>query len=934
MLSFVFRKLLSKKWMTISLLIGNILLISIAAAAPLYSQGVLQRTLTRNLSTFLEEENIHPGVINGGYIIYQKSDRADELPKVEKTKELMDQLVADIGIEPLEYVTHRSVKSTWASYLNIIEGRKSKLVINVDAYSDVEDHIKLTHGKMFSNQMVDNTIEVLVSQNALNSHKLTVGEVVELIRVTDQQGKTYKLKVVGVFEMADAQDLYWKDSPNDWYNVYLMDNDLFEELFMALEAEGKSFSVEWRAVLDYKQLQERDAAKIVRLTNKVAQQMDELDASRLEVAFSGLLRDFMVQAEKVNTTMWVLLLPIFALLAAFIFMVSRQMLEMEQNEISVFKSRGASKIQIIEIYLLQSIVVVVGSAILGLPLGWLICRVIGASNAFLEFVQRTALPVHMDTRVLLIVGIAALFSICTMVLPVFRYANVGIVETKRARSRKIKLPWWQICCLDVVLLGVAIYGLFQFRGQEEYLLQQVMDGAGLDPLLYMCSTLFMIGAGLLCARVIPWLIKLIFLAGKRFWSPSLYASFMRILRTKDNQDFLVVFLILTVSMGIFSAQTARTINANAEDQLRYTIGADLVFQPTWSYVDTDSNERVYLEPDADPYLMMEGAENVTKVLVDPEITVAMDSGPITDVTLMAIHTKEFGETAWFKDSLSTIHWYEYLNAIAQNSRAILVSSQFRDVYGFQVGDSLVYTNADGFSIRGIIYGFFDYWPTYSSTVSFKDASGAFQRQRNLMIVANLGQIQNTWGVKPYQIWMEAEGSTQFIYDYAAKNGIYFSVFQDTSAELIKMKNDPVFQGTNGVLTVGFVVILLLCTTGFLIYWILSIHSRTLQFGIFRAMGMTMREILAMLVTEQLFISGTAIGVGVVVGKVCSKLYIPLIQLVYSASDRAIPLEIITNPSDDLRLGIVIGLMIVLCMVILGVLISRIKITQALKLGED
>ena len=140
--------------------------------------------------------------------------------------------------------------------------------------------------------------------------------------------------------------------------------------------------------------------------------MNALDASRLVVAFGELLRSFLVQAEKVNTTMWVLLLPIFALLAAFIFMVSRQMLEMEQNEISVFKSRGASKIQIIEIYLLQSIVVVVGSAILGLPLGWLICRVIGASNAFLEFVQRTALPVHMDTRVLLIVGIAALFSIC------------------------------------------------------------------------------------------------------------------------------------------------------------------------------------------------------------------------------------------------------------------------------------------------------------------------------------------------------------------------------------------------------------------------------------------------------------------------------------------------------------------------------------------
>ena len=932
MLNFVFHKLLSKRWMTVCLLIGNILLIAIAAATPLYSQGVLQRTLTRNLSAYLEEENTHPGVINGGYTLYQKSDREREIPEMEKAKATLDQMVADMGIEPLEYVTHRTVKSTWASYVNQIEGRKSKLVINVDALTDVKEHINVVHGQMFSNQMVDNTIEVLVSQKTLNNHELIVGELLDVFRMTDQNGVSYKLKIVGVFEMADDQDLYWDSSPNDWYNVYLMDMDLFNELFTPVEAEGKSFSTRWRVVLDYTQLQESNAAETLQIVNRTAQQMNTLGAERLEVAFGGILRDFMVQAKKVNTTMWVLLLPIFALLAAFIFMVSRQMLEMEQNEISVFKSRGASKGQIIEIYLLQSIVVVLLSTVLGLPLGWLICRVIGASNAFLEFVQRTALPVKMDMRVLAIVAVAALFSVCTMVLPVFRYSNVGIVETKRARSRKVKLPWWQICCLDLVLLGVAVYGLFQFRGQEEYLLQKVMDGAGLDPLLYICSSLFMIGAGLLCARSIPWMIKLIFLVGKRFWPPSLYASFMRILRTKDNQDFLVVFLILTVSMGIFSAQTARTINANAEDQLRYTIGADVVIQPSWGYM--YDGEQVYREPDADPYMMMEEVNRATKVLVDPEITVSMDSGKIENVTLMGIHTKEFGETAWFKDSLTSIHWYEYLNAIAQNSRAILLSSQFRDSYGFQVGDSLTFTNADGFSIRGVIYGFFDYWPSYSSTVSVKDSSGTYQRQRNLMIVANLGQIQSTWGVTPYEIWMDVEDSTQFLYDYAAQNKVFFSVFRDTSAELIKLKNDPVFQGTNGILTVGFVVILLLCTTGFLIYWILSIHSRTLQFGIFRAMGMSMREILAMLITEQLFVSGTAIGVGVLVGKLCSQLYIPLIQIVYAASDRAIPLEIITNPSDDLRLGIVIGLMIVLCMVILGVLISKIKISQALKLGED
>ena len=149
-----------------------------------------------------------------------------------------------------------------------------------------------------------------------------------------------------------------------------------------------------------------------------------------------------------------------------------------------------------------------------------------------------------------------------------------------------------------------------------------------------------------------------------------------------------------------------------------------------------------------------------------------------------------------------------------------------------------------------------------------------------------------------------------------------------------MKNEPVFQGTNGILTIGFIIVLLLCAAGFLIYWILSIQSRTLQFGIFRAMGMSGREVLGMLAIEQLFISGTSICGGVLTGRIASKLFVPLIQIAYSSADRVLPLEIISENSDFVRLGLVIGLMIVLCMAVLGVLISKIKITQALKLGED
>ena len=149
-----------------------------------------------------------------------------------------------------------------------------------------------------------------------------------------------------------------------------------------------------------------------------------------------------------------------------------------------------------------------------------------------------------------------------------------------------------------------------------------------------------------------------------------------------------------------------------------------------------------------------------------------------------------------------------------------------------------------------------------------------------------------------------------------------------------LKNDPVLQGTNGILTVGFIVVLLLCTVGFLIYWILSIQSRALQFGIFRAMGMSMREVISMLLNEQLFISGLSIAVGALVGHLTARLYMPLIQLAYAASDNALPLEVVRYAADDIRLFSVVGGMILVCMIILGVLISRMKIAQALKLGED
>jgi len=198
----------------------------------------------------------------------------------------------------------------------------------------------------------------------------------------------------------------------------------------------------------------------------------------------------------------------------------------------------------------------------------------------------------------------------------------------------------------------------------------------------------------------------------------------------------------------------------------------------------------------------------------------------------------------------------------------------------------------------------------------------------------LQQVQSAWGIQPYQVWIKNKASSSYLYDFARQHAVEFTRFDDAAAQLVLAKNDPVLQGTNGILTVGFMMALLLCSVGFLIYWVLSIKSRSLLFGIFRAMGMSMREVFTMLLSEQLFISGTSIAVGALTGSLTARLYMPLIQLGYAASDYALPLQVLSSQADQVRLFVVVGVVMLVCMVILGVLISRLKVTQALKLGED
>lgn len=940
MIRFIKQKLLHKKWMVISLLIGNVLLVAIACSNPMYQNAALQKTLQSKLNKFIQEENVNPGILS-----FESNINGNEGEDTEYNMmyEMAQGAAERLGVVQQHLVTYHETAKTRGSFVEQRGKVNLSKTINLASLSDLDKHIYMISGEMYKNEVsAEGCLEGIVSQRALSKLDLVIGDTLELTKFKDASDTPIRVKIVGAFSNSEEEDSYWVNSPSDYYMQIFIAPELFEKTFINPNNQVFEVKTDWHLVYDYKALEAYQVSDIVSQTEwMTGQTAGSYSAFVLEPDYLTVFREYQTAAKKVTTTLLILQFPVLALLLAFIFMISRQMLDLEQNEIALLKSRGSSKKQILLIYFLQSTVLSLISCIVGLPLGYFLCKALGSTNGFLEFIQRKALHITINGSVFLYMLGAMAVSIAFMVLPVFRDADVTIVNVKHKKRHKKSL--WQRVYLDVLLLLISLYGLYSFTQRESILMTQMLEGESLDPFLFICSSLFIISTSLVVLRIQPLLIRIVYLIGRKHWRPSFFASFLQILRSRGKQSFMMVFLMLTVSLGIFNATVARTILSNSESNIRYDMGTDLILKEAWEdnsmfVEDNPELELTYSEPDFSVYENMEGVVHATKVYRDDTVSTSVDKSSSENevrTRFMAIDTKNFGETvADFEPTLLPTHLNNYLNAMAGNAGAVLLSSNYHNKYGVELGDKISYTNEDAKTIEGTVYGFVDYFPGYVKESHELSDNNTLVTTENFLVVANLSIVQQTFGVKPYEVWIHTNGSSQFIYDYAKENNIEFMTFEDVASKLVDVKNDALFQGTNGILTMSFIVILILCCTGFLIYWILSIRQRELLFGVFRAMGMAKGEIIQMLINEQIFSSGISIVIGAGIGILSSRLFVPLVQIFYASTDQAIPLQVQFEAVDMVRLFSVIGLVIVVCMAVLGRLINKINISQALKLGED
>ncbi|NHN30682.1 FtsX-like permease family protein [Paenibacillus agricola] len=970
----IMRKMIKNKWLELSLLLGLIISVGLVSSMPIYTSAILQRLLIKDLEQLQTNNQQYSGIFwNSVYLTGEMKPEQAKQEIVDADAYMRDVVAQRFQLPLKAYVTERSTDSwKWIPVDASRNDSKVNRTANIAALSGMDAHVRLIDGRLPSAEPVDGAVEAVVVDQGLTNLKLVVGQ---QYKIEDDDAKTpLVVTIVGVIDRKSYDDLYWYSALSSYNSSLLVAYDWFEKA-ITQEQQLMLRSSSWYMAVDYSEMKLDSIERFINNYQRTEAYFSNT-FTNLSIKAPGLktLTGYYAKEEKLRLMLWSLNVPVMIMLAYYLFMVANLIVDRQKTEIAVLRSRGASRLQIVMGYVIEGALLGGIAFVCGPFIGLMLTKALGASNGFLEFVQRAALDVRLNEEAFQYGLYAVLCSVVMTLLPVIFAMKATIVGHKQQMARQSGLSFWHKYGIDVVLLAISLYGLYTFRRRMSDMQALGLDVTDLqmDPLLFLVPALFVLGASFLVLRIYPYLVRLLYRLGRRWWPPALYATLLQVGRSPTQYQAIMVFLSVTLATGLFSASAARTINNNAGEKIMYSNGADIALQLKWendapppdmggeggggdpaeaqAVVPMAPKKVQFSEPPYLPLAQLAGAETTAKVFTKKEA--AFNAGKEKGtVTLMGIDTDEFGQTAWLRDGLLEHHFNDYLNLMAGNPAAVLISESMAEQHSLKVGDTLYVSWSGVESTMFQVYGIISYWPSWNPNPLFSDksavgsnntSSGSANAANNkkvkdpMLVVGHLSYMQNNMALEPYEVWMKMkpEATSQELYQSIEDKKIPITKLVDAKQELIRSKNDPFLLAINGVMTLGFIISMVISFCGFLLYWVLSLSGRVLQFGILRAMGISFRQLVLMLVGEQLLTSGAAIGIGLVIGNLTSRLFVPMFQLSMQTTSQVPPFQVIFDPRDQLQLYLIVTVMLGTGLLILGTMLSRIKIHQAVKLGED
>lgn len=263
MLQIMLQKLLHKKWMVVCLLIGNILLVAVAASHPMYQAASLQRMLLDEFRVYLEENNEIATMMSiEGRI--RKNGGSQEYGLCQ---EIAENMCEELGVVQDQFIVHHSiVASTLKSRLER-DGRFREKKLKLGSMSGLNEHVTVLSGRMYSDELSeDGMIEAVLTMNGFIEMDLLVGEELVYSFLTDAQDNPISVRIVGVVNNAEDQDSYWVETPDSFGSELLVSPAVFEKYFLN-SGKRYEFNTHWYVSFDPDSVDYLNAEHIVNTTD-------------------------------------------------------------------------------------------------------------------------------------------------------------------------------------------------------------------------------------------------------------------------------------------------------------------------------------------------------------------------------------------------------------------------------------------------------------------------------------------------------------------------------------------------------------------------------------------------------------------------------------------------------------------------------------------
>jgi putative ABC transport system permease protein len=264
----------------------------------------------------------------------------------------------------------------------------------------------------------------------------------------------------------------------------------------------------------------------------------------------------------------------------------------------------------------------------------------------------------------------------------------------------------------------------------------------------------------------------------------------------------MLFLILALSIGLFNANAARTINSNTEDTIRSTVGSDIQVQEFWQPYNQDGTPQIdtsaagmpqqssdaivkFIEPNFTKYKDLDGIDHAARVYRSDGTRISQGGSRSDTIELMAIDPYDFANTAWSRNDMFSYHMNDYMNVMMSMPNGIILSANLREKLDLTVGDSIIYTVNNRDNADGVIIAFVEYWPGYQPKIV--DRNGNLAEQ--YLMVASLDFMLTNTAMQPYEVWLrrEPQALDSDIYDAIQESRINLVSIRSSNQEITARK---------------------------------------------------------------------------------------------------------------------------------------------------